>query len=160
MKDHEKRATSPEPEVLRSGRARIKGHGPLSSWVWKARSLVLTDQALLTPGYRVQRTVTCLRVRCLQLLQIPLSHISKVERVDSKPFCLLLEVKCDTKKQRFYISFKNDGELYDWQDDVYSRCPLVGGSNPSGFVHNVHVGFDPITGAFSVSIILLFLFPH
>lgn len=77
--------------------------------------------------------------------------------MDLKPFCLLLEVKLNTKKRRFYISFKDDGELYDWQDDVYSRCPLVSGSNPSGFVHNVHVGFDPETGAFSVRFITILL---
>ncbi|KAF9467025.1 hypothetical protein BDZ94DRAFT_97502 [Collybia nuda] len=132
MKNYGQRASSPEPGVLRTGRAHIKGSGPLSSWVWKARSLVLTDRALVTPGYT-----------------IPLQYISKVERVDLKPFCLLLEVKLATEKRQYYLSFKNDGELYDWHDDVYSRCPLVGGNNPSGFVHQVHVGFDPETGAFT-----------
>lgn len=90
-------------------------------------------------------------------MQIPLTHISKVERVDLKPFCLLVEVKLNTRKRQLFLSFKDDGELYDWQDDVYSRCPLVGGSNPSDFVHKVHVGFDSETGAFSVRPIIVFL---
>jgi hypothetical protein len=32
---------------------------------------------------------------------------------------------------------------------MYSRSPLTGVSSPSNFVHQVHVGFDPISGAFT-----------
>jgi len=78
--------------------------------------------------------------------KIPLSHISRLERVDSKPYCLLLE----TKDRRYHLSFKNDEELYDWQDDVYLRSPL-GEGKPFGFVHNIHVGTDPASGTFLVS---------
>ncbi|KAF8060759.1 hypothetical protein FPV67DRAFT_305441 [Lyophyllum atratum] len=124
----EKRVSHSEPPIVRSGRVRIKGQGSLSGWTWKAKSLVLTDKALVTPGYK-----------------IPLDHITKVERVDLKPYCLLLEVKNRT----YHLSFENDGELYDWQDDVYSRCPLIAVGNPQGFVHNVHVGFDHISNSFS-----------
>ncbi|RDB27310.1 Serine/threonine-protein kinase SKM1 [Hypsizygus marmoreus] len=129
MRSSDKRATGTQPLVLRIGRARIKGQGSLSSWVWKATSLVLTDEALVTPDYK-----------------IPLGNITKVERVDLKPYCLLLEAKGN---RRYHLSFENDGELYDWQEDVYSRCPLIGGGNPFGFVHHVHVGFDPVSGAFA-----------
>jgi hypothetical protein len=45
---------------------------------------------------------------------------------------------------------KSDEELYGWQDDIYSRSPLSGVSNPTNFVHKVHVGFDPVSGAFTV----------
>jgi len=79
--------------------------------------------------------------------QIPLSHISKLERVDSKPYCLLLEAKA----RRYYLSFDSDGELYDWQEDVYSRSPL-GAGQPFGFIHNIHVGVDGASGAFDVSL--------
>lgn len=50
-----------------------------------------------------------------------------------------------------FFSLKNDEELYGWQDDIYSRSPLMGVSNPTNFVHKVHVGFDPVSGAFTVS---------
>ena len=63
-----------------------------------------------------------------------------------KPYCLLLE----TKDKRYYLSLKGDEELYGWQDDIYSRSPLSGVSNPTNFVHKVHVGFDPVSGAFTV----------
>ncbi|KAF7731218.1 Protein kinase [Apophysomyces ossiformis] len=33
-------------------------------------------------------------------------------------------------------------------DEIYNRSP-VGASGPTNFVHEVHVGFDPITGAFT-----------
>lgn len=34
-------------------------------------------------------------------------------------------------------------------DDIYARSPLMGVSSPTDFVHQVHVGFDPISGAFT-----------
>ena len=77
-----------------------------------------------------------------------LSDIANIERTDLKPYCLLLE----TKDKRMFFSLKNDEELYGWQDDIYSRSPLMGVSNPTNFVHKVHVGFDPVSGAFTVSI--------
>lgn len=36
-------------------------------------------------------------------------------------------------------------------EDVYSRSPLMGVSQPTNFVHQVHVGFDPISGGFTAS---------
>lgn len=77
---------------------------------------------------------------------ISLSDIANIERTDLKPYCLLLE----TKDKRWFLSLKNDEELYGWQDDIYSRSPMAGVSNPTNFVHKVHVGFDPVSGAFTV----------
>ena len=82
---------------------------------------------------------------------IYLRDIANIERTDLKPYCLLLE----TKDKRYYLALKNDEELYGWQDDVYSRSPLMGVSNPTNFVHKVHVGFDPVSGAFTVRPTLL-----
>ena len=75
-----------------------------------------------------------------------LGDIANIERTDLKPYCLLLE----TKDKRMFFSLKNDEELYGWQDDIYSRSPMAGVSNPTNFVHKVHVGFDPVSGAFTV----------
>jgi serine/threonine-protein kinase CLA4 len=76
---------------------------------------------------------------------IYLRDISSIERIDLKPYCLLLE----TKDRRYHFALKNDEELYGWQDDVYARSPL-GASNPTDFIHKVHVGFDATSGAFTV----------
>jgi hypothetical protein len=84
---------------------------------------------------------------------INLRDITNIERIDLKPYCLLLE----TKDKRFHLSLKNDEELYGWQDDIYSRSPLMGVSNPTNFVHQVHVGFDPVTGAFTVYLFFPFI---
>lgn len=65
--------------------------------------------------------------------------------MDLKPYCLLLEAK----EKRFHLSLKSDEEIYGWQDDIYNRSPLSGVSNPTNFVHKIHVGFDPVSGAFT-----------
>ncbi|CAE6452423.1 unnamed protein product [Rhizoctonia solani] len=35
------------------------------------------------------------------------------------------------------------------EDEIYNRSPLMGVSNPTNFVHKIHVGFDPVSGAFT-----------
>jgi protein-serine/threonine kinase len=70
-----------------------------------------------------------------------------VQRVDLKPFCVELE----TKEKLLYFAFRTDEEVYGWMEDIYSRSPLMGVSQPTNFVHQVHVGFDPISGGFTVS---------
>ena len=55
----------------------------------------------------------------------------------------------DLPQKSIYCQFKSDDELYDWQDEIYNRCPGMGGvSNPTNFSHRVHVGFDPVNGNF------------
>ena len=78
-----------------------------------------------------------------------LADITNVDRTDLKPYCLLIE----TKDRRLHLSLKNDDEVYGWKDDIYARSPLMGVSNPVNFVHKIHVGFDPNTGNFTVSIL-------
>lgn len=71
--------------------------------------------------------------------------ITQCERVDLKQYCLLLEAR----ERKFFIALKSDEEIYGWQDDIYNRSPLSGVSNPTNFVHKIHVGFDPVSGAFT-----------
>lgn len=106
-----------------------------ASFIFLRKWLVLKEQTL-----SIHKTETS-----PQQSVIPLKDITNIERVDLKPYCLLLE----TKDKRYHLALKNDEELYGWQDDVYSRSPLMGFSNPTNFVHKVHVGFDPISGAFT-----------
>nr|AAS46755.1 p21 activated kinase-like protein [Pleurotus djamor] len=122
-------------QIVRNGVVSVKEDGTFASWMWKAKWLVLTDSELSIhkSEHAPKQTV------------VNLGDISSIERTDLKPYCLLLE----TKDKRFYFSLKNDEELYGWQDDVYARSPLMGVSNPTNFVHKVHVGFDPVSGAFT-----------
>jgi protein-serine/threonine kinase len=112
----------------------IKEDG-FASWLWRPKWLVLKEQTL-----EIHKTESA-----PQQSLIYLRDIANIERTDLKPYCLLLE----TKDKRYYLALKNDEELYGWQDDVYSRSPLMGVSNPTNFVHKVHVGFDPVSGAFT-----------
>lgn len=84
---------------------------------------------------------------------IKLADVSNVERVDLKPYCLVIE----TADKRVYLSLKNDEEVYGWQDDIYNRSPLMSVSQPTNFVHKVHVGFDPVSGGFTVSNLIVVL---
>lgn len=54
-------------------------------------------------------------------------------------------------KKLLYFAFRSDEEVYGWMDDINSRSPLMGVSQPINFVHQVHVGFDPVSGGFIVS---------
>jgi len=71
--------------------------------------------------------------------------VQNVQRTDIRPYAIELV----TKDRTWLIALKSDEELYGWMDDIYSRSPL-GVSMPTDFVHKVHVGFDPISGAFTV----------
>ncbi|KAI0752103.1 Pkinase-domain-containing protein [Fomes fomentarius] len=121
--------------IVRSGLVAIKEDG-IVSWLWRPKWLVLKEQTL-----SIHKNETSPQYQSL----INLSDIANIERTDLKPYCLLLE----TKDKRIFFSLKSDEELYGWQDDIYSRSPLMGVSNPTNFVHKVHVGFDPVSGAFT-----------
>ncbi|KII83801.1 hypothetical protein PLICRDRAFT_180143 [Plicaturopsis crispa FD-325 SS-3] len=121
-------------QVVRAGTVNVKEDG-FASWLWRPKWLVLKEQTLSIHKNESapQQSVIYLR------------DIANIERIDLKPYCLLLE----TKDKRYHLALKSDEELYGWQDDVYSRSPLMGVSNPTNFVHKVHVGFDPQSGAFT-----------
>ena len=76
-----------------------------------------------------------------------LADVTLIDRVELKPYCLVVE----TKDRRMWLSLKSDEEVYGWKDDIYARSPLMGFSNPVNFQHKIHVGFDPTTGNFTVS---------
>ena len=55
----------------------------------------------------------------------------------------------DLPQKSMICQVKGDDDIYDWVDNIYSRCPGIGGiSAPSHFSHRVHVGFDPTNGSF------------
>lgn len=70
-----------------------------------------------------------------------------MQRVDLKPFCIEIE----TGDRLIYIAMRTDDDVYGWMEDIYSRSPRLGVSQPTNFVHQVHVGFDSKSGGFTVS---------
>jgi hypothetical protein len=159
-------------QIVRSGMLSVKEDGFAS--FFRTKWLVLKEQTLSIHKNEVRNFYSVLRwvsIPCsvsvftmtgISIADPPcqtsvastliyLRDIANVERTDLKPYCLLLE----TKEKRYYLALKSDEELYGWQDDVYSRSPLMGVSNPTNFVHKVHVGFDPVSGAFTVCVVIL-----
>jgi hypothetical protein len=61
-------------------------------------------------------------------------------------------MEIDHKGKSTLLAFKSDEELYAWMDAISSASPSLGVSQPTNFVHQVHVGFDPVSGAFTVSL--------
>jgi hypothetical protein len=76
--------------------------------------------------------------------RIALQDISELERTDLTGHSLGLTAKA----KKFNFSFASDSELYDWQDDIYQRCPLGNYSAPFDFVHKSHIGSDSVAGTF------------
>ncbi|ORX34348.1 kinase-like domain-containing protein [Kockovaella imperatae] len=122
-------------EVLRTGPTSMKEEG-LRSFLWSKRWLVLDSQSLAVFKNEHSASPSSL---------LPLADVVDVQRVDLKPFCIEVEIK----DKLVYLAFRTDEEVYAWMEDIYSRSPLMGVSQPTNFVHQVHVGFDPISGGFT-----------
>ena len=138
---------------VKTGWASVKEDG-LKAFLWTKKFLVLREYAL---DFNKTETSTATS------LTIPLKDIISVNRVDTKPFCFeivrspnassgasISSMANDSSRRIVLVSVKTDAELYSWIDEVYQRCPSMGGvSNPTNFTHKVHVGFDPVSGGFT-----------
>ncbi|KAL0097405.1 kinase-like domain-containing protein [Phycomyces blakesleeanus] len=121
-------------EIKKDGYLQVKEDG-LRAWIWSKRYVVLREQSLTF--HRNEQMGQCVAL-------IFLKDINAVTRAELKTHCFELS----TKQKTYYVACKNDEELYSWMDEVYNRSPL-GASGPTNFEHKVHVGYDPITGAFT-----------
>ncbi|KAF9356532.1 Protein kinase [Mortierella sp. NVP85] len=121
--------------VLKHGYISVKEEG-LKAFIWSKRYMTLRELTL--SFHRNESTPQA-------LVLIFLKDITAVTRTDLKAYCFELV----TKDRSYFLSCKNDEELYSWMHEIYSRSPLMGVSNPTNFVHKVHVGFDPNTGNFT-----------
>ncbi|GAA5916333.1 uncharacterized protein JCM6883_003924 [Sporobolomyces salmoneus] len=122
--------------IVRRGWVSVKEDG-LRAWIWSKRWLILREQSL---SFYKNETNTATASNVIQL-----HDLSSVTREDLKPFCISLV----TPARTYYLALKSDEELYSWMDEIYARSPLMGVSSPTNFVHQVHVGFDPVSGAFT-----------
>ncbi|KAI8057281.1 kinase-like domain-containing protein [Syncephalis plumigaleata] len=121
--------------IVKKGNVSVKEDG-IRSWMWSKRWLVLREPTLTF--FRNESTNQASTL-------IFLREVNAVSRTDLRPYCFELV----TKDKNYYIACKNDEELYSWMDEIYQRSPLMGVSNPTNFVHKVHVGFDPDSGVFT-----------
>lgn len=75
-----------------------------------------------------------------------LADIKRISRSDSREFCL--EVEVDKSKKLWYMSFKDEKDLFDWMDALETHSPQLAASAPTGFVHHSHVTYDSDKGGF------------
>ncbi|KAF8650600.1 hypothetical protein AX16_005171 [Volvariella volvacea WC 439] len=125
-----------EDRVLLEGQFKVKELGGWARWLWFSKYLTLTPRTLTVSkraGGSAQR-------------QMSLHAVIHVTRVENKKCCLLVDVAIG---RPLLISFESDRELYAWQDAIYDHSLTSGVGMPTNFVHNIHVGFDPVNGAFT-----------
>ena len=73
---------------------------------------------------------------------ILLKDVDQMEHVDIKPYCLELEVN----GRQYLVVLQIDGELNEWQDDVYMHSAGGAVSQPYGFTHIGYVGWEACGG--------------
>ncbi|KAF9042238.1 hypothetical protein BJ165DRAFT_1405933 [Panaeolus papilionaceus] len=125
---------STSSKVVRTGNATLREKGTFTGVSWKPKRLELDSDYLV-----IINTSNNKRIR------ISLRDITQLERTDLTDHSLGLKAK----DKKYNFSFTSDPELYDWQEDIYQRCPLGGYSAPFGFEHKSHIGSDAVTGTFT-----------
>lgn len=137
--------------AFKSGWAKVKEEGGFMKGVfWSEKFLVLREKQL-----DFQKSDNTPKVS----FSIPLKDVLNITRSDAYPFSFELTRVVSSNSQTspprdgpqkmLICKFDTDNDVYAWIDVIYNKCPSMGGvSHPTGFSHRVHVGFDPVTGAF------------
>ena len=137
---------------MKHGHAKVKEDG-LRVW-WSSKYLVLRENTL-----EFHKSESSTKISS----SIQLRDVTGVSRVESPQFTFevtrvanpssagsgLSIASRDLPQKTIMCQVKSDEETYDWIDSIYARCPGIGGvSNPTNFAHQIHVDFDPTSGAF------------
>lgn len=136
--------------VIKEGPARCKEEGGIfKSLVWNERYLVLREYQLEFLKSQNNNKIS---------LAINLRDVTNITRSEIHPYSFEITRVLSQSGQsppregptkQTICKVDTDDEVYSWIDAIYQRCPSMGGvSNPTNFTHRVHVGFDPVTGAF------------
>ena len=138
--------------IVKHGHAKVKEDG-LRVW-WSSKYLVLRENTL-----EFHKSESSTKISS----SIQLRDVTGVSRVESPQFTFevtrvanpsstgsgLSIASRDLPQKTIMCQVKSDEETYDWIDSIYARCPGMGGvSNPTNFAHQIHVDFDPTSGAF------------
>lgn len=135
--------------VVKEGWARIKEEGFMKSVFWTEKWLVLRDKQL-----DFHKGVNSPKIS----FTITLKDVTAVSRSENNQFSFEITRLTNTAGssrdsppiKTVICRVDTDDEVYSWIDCIYERCPGMGGvSAPTSFSHQVHVGFDPKTGAFT-----------
>jgi hypothetical protein len=136
--------------IIKEGPARCKEEGGIfKSLVWNERFLVLREYQLEFLKSQNNNKIS---------LAINLRDVTNITRSEIHPYSFEItrvlsqagaSPARDGPTKQTICKVDTDDEVYSWIDAIYQRCPSMGGvSNPTNFTHRVHVGFDPVSGAF------------
>jgi protein-serine/threonine kinase len=138
--------------IVKEGNAKVKEDGGLlGRLVWADRFLVLREHQLDFLKSQFNSKIAT---------SISLRDITNVTRSEVYPYSFevtrLISSGNTTSPARdgpsksTICKVDTENDVYAWIDAIYPRCPGMGGvSNPTNFTHRVHVGFDPVSGAFT-----------
>ena len=128
-------SASTSTNVLRTATLAVRERTAFGGRTWKSKRAVLDEQYLI-----IQQPSSNRQTR------LPLRAITELERTDLMDHSL--SIKCAGKT--YHVAFDNDSDLYDWRDDMYSRCALgAQTTTPFNFQHTSHIGTDGPTGTFA-----------
>jgi len=135
--------------VIREGNAKVKEEGFFKGLGWTERYLVLREYQLEFLKSASNNKITN---------TINLRDVTNITRSETYPFSFEItrilgsatsSPPRDGPSKSTICKVETDDDVYSWIDAIYQRCPSMGGvSNPTNFTHRVHVGFDPVSGAF------------
>jgi hypothetical protein len=138
--------------VIKEGPAKIKEEGGIfKSLVWNDRFLVLREHQL--EFFKSQNSAKVANM-------INLRDVTNITRSEIHQFSFEITRLAasgsgaspprDGPTKSTICKVETENDVYSWIDAIYPRCPSMGGvSNPTNFTHRVHVGFDPVSGAFT-----------
>ncbi|KAJ9081495.1 Protein kinase [Entomophthora muscae] len=126
---------TPSYLVVKEGYVSVK-EDSFKSWRWLKRWALLREHTLT-----FHRNETAYHASSL----IFLKEVQQVSRVQLRSHCF----EVTTKDKTYYINCRDDEDLYSWMDAIYQRSSQAAVSNPTNFVHEIHVDFDPVSGAFT-----------
>ena len=131
--------------VIKEGPALIKEEGVISGLMWSKKQLVLRERQLdfHKASNSTKLSFTIYLKDVLHITRTDLGTAFEITRLQNGA------ASRDGPTKTVTCKVDTDDEVYSWIDNIYDRCPNMGGvSNPTNFAHQVHVGFDQTTGAF------------
>ena len=134
--------------VIKEGTALVKEDGVFSGLMFSKKYLVLRERQL---DFHKASNSTKLS---FSIALRDVTHVTRSESGMAFEITRLLVTAApgerrDGPTKTVICKVDTDDEVYSWIDNIYERCPNMGGvSNPTNFSHRVHVGFDNESGAF------------
>ncbi|KZF19147.1 Pkinase-domain-containing protein [Xylona heveae TC161] len=138
--------------IVKEGLAKVKEDG-IRGFYWSTRKLILRDSQLdfhkNETSPKIAFTISLRDVTSVNRSET-LKFAFEINRVANPVNGTLSPVALrDLPQKTVTCQVSSDDETYDWIDEIYNRCPSIGGvSQPTNFSHRIHVGFDPKSGAF------------